>query len=131
MPVLSGPRHGAGASSDADDPIARGDVPLVPRLAVRDDVGAPMQGEVGADVRRDGQQPGADRKAIGRGRLDDQVLLAVADELRLGQVDQVHARAGRVGGDGLVAEVQAEPAGPGRLTTRVNSRAAGVNGRSG
>ena len=34
-------------------------------------------------------------------------------------------------GDGLVTEVEANPARAGWLTTRVSSKAAGVNGRSG
>ena len=60
--------------------------------------------------------PGGKRSACGG--LDDEVLLALAADDRVGEVGEVNAGAGRVGGDGLVAEVEAEPAGPGPADRR-------------
>jgi hypothetical protein len=59
------------------------------------------------------------------------MLLAVPDDSRLGNVDQVHAWPGRVGGDRLVTQVETDAPGRGRLTTRVKRIAAGVKARSG
>ena len=61
---------------------------------------------------RNAQEPRADRIAIGGGGLDDEMFLAMAHNLRLGQIDQVHPGTGWVRGDGLVAEIKAKPAGP-------------------
>ena len=53
-------------------------------------------------------------EVVGVRGLDDEVLLAlVAASVASGTSSRVDAGAGRVGGDGLVAQVEAEPAGPG------------------
>ena len=72
-----------------------------------------MEGHGRADVGRDGQQAACragSRSACGR--LDDEVLLALAAEVGVGQAQERQPGADRVGGDGLVAEVEADPAGP-------------------
>ena len=49
------------------------------------------------------------RVAVGVGGVDDEVLLALAADGRLGKIEQRDPRSGRVGGDRLVPKVEAEP----------------------
>src|SRR4051812_43124020 len=99
--------------SNPDRAIAGGDFPLVDDRAVLDDVGAAVQGTGRANVCGQGEDGGARGKVAGVGRLDDQVLLALAAQLRLGDVEEGQPGSGRVSGHRLVAQVKAETAGTG------------------
>jgi hypothetical protein len=61
--------------SDSRDPIAADDVPGAGHPPALDDVGLAVQGAGGADRSGDGPHLGARPEALGRGRLDDEVLL--------------------------------------------------------
>ena len=102
-------------------------MPLVHQPAAGDDISTAVQSRSGADVGGYSQDAGPYRVAIGRRGVDDQMLLAVPDDPRLGNVDQVHARPDRVGSDGLVTQVEANAARPGTAHRRrwAESRAIG------
>src|SRR3954468_2213113 len=99
--------------SDAERPVAGGNLPLVDGLAILDDRGAAMEGTGRTDVSREGQDRRAGGEPAGVRGLDDEVLLAMDAKRRLRDVDQGQACSRGIGRDRLVAEVEAEPAGPG------------------
>ena len=81
--------------------------------ALVDDVDEVVEGDGGADVPWDACEGGADGEVRGEGGFEDEVFLVMHDGDGVGEGWEVDARVGHFGGDGFVAEVEAEEVGGG------------------
>ena len=81
--------------------------------ALVDDVDEVVKGDGGADVPWDACEGGADGEVRGERGFEDEVFLVVHDGDGVWEGWEDDARVGHFGGDGFVAEVEAEEVGGG------------------